>query len=188
MATMKPAIGFARIARRMKSMIERNAAALTAVVGLLLSPVFAPTAVAQNAPVQADASQPCSCPLPVSGNGVVGRLLSSSGDVLVSQRTGFGSARRGAALSVGSQILVGPSGSATAVFGRSCSISFPANSSVHVEKSGGKLCVRSLDRTVTAAVGDPPNQIDRLVTQGIFAGSMVTSVAVGLGHQNSVSH
>lgn len=124
----------------------------------------------------------CRCILPPSDMSLpVGEVNSVSGDVLMTQNTGYSGPVAGAPIVQGSIIRVGQNSSVALRFQDTCFIDAPATSTVSVQPIENGICV-SVDEGRQAAVVPPnggPNVGIIAVVAGVTAAGI--GVAVGLG-------
>ena len=129
----------------------------------------------------AQAGGDCSCVVPA---GSIGQIIASSGDVQVSQATGFGSAGPGTPLSQGSRIIVGLGSEADMTLG-SCRLRIPQNNDVLLDPSNGGICVRAQPANgQTAGGGNGVNPVAIIAGGAAVVGGFV---ALAVSDSDSVS-
>lgn len=137
----------------------------------------------------------CGCATAYRGPGnPIGSITQVKGDVVVSQTTGYDTAKVGGGLDFGSRVVVGPKGSAVVKAG-GCNVSVPANSSLDISRVGDKVCLKVLGSEQTAAVPDSSNGgggggLKFGAPEAIFAGALITTgvLAATQDDNNGVSH
>lgn len=117
-----------------------------ALVGMAVLIGFGPvSAFAQDAA--------CSCTTAYSGAaGAIGSLVHVRGEVLISRAAGYAPAKRGSSVDLGSRIVVGPKGSASAQIG-DCNLNIPANSSLDISQNGSNICLKVEQAAQSAGAG-----------------------------------
>lgn len=119
-----------------------------ALAGVSPVAVFAPVAA------QAQDVSECACLTAFQGQRMsVGKIISTQGDVRISQAAGYAPGEKDAALSIGSRILVGPKSSAQFQVGATCNISVTQNSTADISRVQENICVKLLMPEVTASYG-----------------------------------
>ncbi len=119
-----------------------------ALAGVSPVAVFAPLAA------QAQDVSECACLTAFDGQRMsVGRIISTQGDVRISQAAGYAPGEKDAALTIGSRILVGPKSSAQFQVGSTCNISVTQNSTADISRVQENICVKLLMPEVTASYG-----------------------------------
>ncbi|MCA0002016.1 MULTISPECIES: hypothetical protein [unclassified Mesorhizobium] len=117
----------------------------------------------------------CSCAAAYRGPAsAIGSIRSADGDVMVSQSVGYGPAKAGSTLGLGSRVVVGTKGSASVLVG-GCNMNVPANSSLDVSRVGGNICLKLVGSERTAAIQPSGGTSGFGLPEGIFAGALVTS-------------
>lgn len=137
----------------------------------------------------------CGCATAYRGPGSpIGSITQVKGNVVVSQATGYDTAKVGGGLDFGSRVVVGPKGLAVVKAG-GCNVSVRANSSLDISRVGDKVCLRVLGSEQTAAVPDSSNGgggggFKFGPPEAIFAGALITTgvLAATQDDNNGVSH
>ncbi|TPM37615.1 hypothetical protein FJ967_16260 [Mesorhizobium sp. B2-3-4] len=155
----------------------------TTVVGFVVSVGFGSvSAFAQDAS--------CSCATAYHGpQNPVGSIVSTNGDVMVSQAAGYGPAKAGNTLDFGSRVVVGPKGTASVAVG-GCNLDVPANSSLDVSRVEGNICLKLVGSEQTAAVQQSSGAPGGFgPPEGIFAGALLATgvLAATQNDDNAVS-
>lgn len=131
----------------------------------------------------ADSASDCSCVTSIApGKAQIGTLQSVKGNVLVSGARGFGVAKTGASLSVGSQVLVGAKSSAVLAAGQ-CRLPAPANSTIDISATGQQACLE-VSRTFEESIDQSAGLGTGVAGGGTAAAataSTTTMVVVGAG-------
>jgi hypothetical protein len=126
----------------------------------------------------------CSCATAYKGPaGEIGAIRHVSGDVVVSQATGYDSAKAGGGLDFGSRVVVGPKGSASVQVG-DCSVKVPENSSLDISRVENKICLRVLGSEQTAAVPEGGQSRGFGPPEMFFAGALITSGVLAATHND----
>lgn len=119
-----------------------------ALAGVSPVSVFAPVVA------QAQDVAECACLTAFPGQNMsVGKIVSTQGDVRVSQAAGYVAGGKDAALSIGSRIMVGPKSSAQFQVGSTCNMSVTQNSTADISRVQENICVKLLMPEVTASYG-----------------------------------
>lgn len=113
----------------------------------------------------AQSSEECLCLVPDRGSGQpIGSILEAIGQVQVSQVAGFNAASAGTSLNRGDRIIVGPNSNAQISVLPDCRRQIPANSDVVLDPVAPNICVRLIDKEITAA---------QLVGRVVIGGALV---------------
>lgn len=135
-------------------------------------------------PTVAFAQADCACIVPAGPDGLpTGSITGASGQVQVSQTTGFAPGGAGSPLQVGSQVIVGPQSSASISVGGSCNLQIQQNSDVVLEALDGDICVRVSDSSGQTAGGPNNNAVGVVLGLGAIGGI----VALAVSDSDSVS-
>ncbi|MFA6157320.1 hypothetical protein, partial [Mesorhizobium sp.] len=118
-------------------------AALSVVVGL----ICVDQALAEN----------CTCSTAYKGSSI-GSVGQVNGEVLMSQAAGYGPAKSGDGLNIGSHVNVGKKASASVVIG-GCNLTLPANSSLDISLADGKICVKVQEFQQSAGAVQPRSYV-----------------------------
>ncbi|RWN42669.1 MAG: hypothetical protein E5Y04_13500 [Mesorhizobium sp.] len=117
----------------------------------------------------------CSCATPYQGSAnPIGSIRSATGDVMVSQRAGYGAAKVGSALDFGSRVVVGANGAASVLVG-GCNLEVSANSSLDVSRLGNNICLKLVGSEQTAAIQPSGGGAGFGLPEAIFAGALLAS-------------
>jgi hypothetical protein len=117
----------------------------------------------------------CSCVTAYRGPaGPIGSIRGVKGDVLVSQKAGYGSAKAGSVLNFGSRIVVGAKGAASVRVG-DCNLDVPANSSLDISRVDNNICLK-VEGPAQSAGAEPSGSAGGFgPPEGFFAGALLTS-------------
>lgn len=86
----------------------------------------------------------CGCVTTRAANGI-GNIISSTGDVFMSSKSGFSAATAGQKITENAEIIVGCQAVAKVKVGQTCDLLLSAGSEVQIVAEGSKLCVRASD-------------------------------------------
>jgi hypothetical protein len=157
-----------RGSKRMNLIVKTALTGFVAVIGFGSGSAFAE-----------DAS--CSCATAYQGSAnPIGSVRSVKGNVMVSQATGYETAKAGSGLDFGSRVVVGAKSSASVQVG-DCKLSVPTNSSLNISRVGNKICLR-LEGSEQSAAGVSSEQTGAIdgprkfgMPEALFAGMGVTA-------------
>jgi hypothetical protein len=95
------------------------------------------------APGNASAEDACACTAPIpTGSSPLGSLTSVTGNVLVTEDSGYVPAEVGAGLHAGSRVILGSESMATMQVGKGCTVPLSQNSSATLVIADQQLCVQ----------------------------------------------
>ncbi len=149
--------------------------------------IFTATAlafVALSNPALADCTCVTSSP---ANSSVVGKIVSATGQVLFSGKTGFETAKTGSKLVSGSQISTGAGATANISVGEGCKLSVPENSEVSltpVNGTEGNICLELVSEYGQAA-GAGTGSVSPIVPLVIVAGAGGIAIAVSGGSSSA---
>jgi hypothetical protein len=111
-------------------------------------------AMAAASPAMAQDASECACVTAYQGVGApTGSVVSSEGDVKISQAAGYSDATTNSPLSFGSRIVVGAQSAARLKVGADCNVSVGQNSMADISRIGDNICVRVRTPETTASFG-----------------------------------
>lgn len=94
----------------------------------------------------ADESEACGCVTTrAASESGIGNIISSTGDVFMSSKSGFNAVAPGQKISEDAEIIVGCQAVAQIKVGQTCDLLLSAGSEVQIVASGANLCVRSAE-------------------------------------------
>lgn len=117
-------------------------------------------------------AETCTCSTAYKGSSI-GSIGQVKGEVLISQAAGYGPAKSGDALNIGSHVNVGKKASASVVVG-SCKLDLSANASLDISLADGQICVKLQDFEQSEGVVQPRSYLPAaLLGGGLLIGGLI---------------
>ncbi len=109
----------------------------------------------------ADESEACGCVTTraASGNDI-GNIISSTGDVFMSSKSGFNAVAAGQKISEDAEIIVGCQAVAQIKVGQTCDLLLSAGSEVQIVAAGSNLCVRAAETAKNCGGGTKTGSVN----------------------------